>query len=74
MLSVVPIQRNTVKTDCFNPAPSLPYELRVGDFQLAMQDVYDFFTTSMQFYRRRGYTASKTYCGRKPVPASFPTC
>ena len=27
----------------FNPNPSLPYELRIMDFESAMQDVYDFF-------------------------------
>jgi len=29
--------------DYFNPSPALPYNLRVEDFRLAMQDVYDFF-------------------------------
>jgi hypothetical protein len=28
---------------CFNHDRSLPYELRIDDFALAMQDVYDFF-------------------------------
>jgi hypothetical protein len=37
------VERNRVRTDCFNPAPRLPYELRTLDFQSAMQDVYDFF-------------------------------
>ncbi|MFJ2916653.1 hypothetical protein [Streptomyces sp. NPDC087307] len=35
--------RNVVNSDCFNPAPTLPYQLRIIDFQSAMQDVYDFF-------------------------------
>ncbi|MET9927999.1 MULTISPECIES: hypothetical protein [unclassified Streptomyces] len=35
--------RNAVDPDCFNPAPSLPYQLRIIDFESAMQDVYDFF-------------------------------
>lgn len=37
------IARRTVFTDAFNPEASLPYELRIKDFELAMQDVYDFF-------------------------------
>lgn len=37
------IIRQQVDTEKFNPAPSLPYNLRVLDFQSAMQDVYDFF-------------------------------
>ncbi len=36
------ITRNTVDTTKFNPTAVLPYELRQQDFQMAMQDVYDF--------------------------------
>lgn len=35
--------RNTIDLAKFNPAIQLPYELRTQDFQIAMQDVYDFF-------------------------------
>lgn len=37
------IVRSTVDTAKFNEQAELPYELRVLDFQTAMQDVYDFF-------------------------------
>ena len=37
------ILRNTLDTTKFNPNATLPYELRREDFQMAMQDVYDFF-------------------------------
>ena len=37
------ITRQEVYLEKFNPAPSLPHNLRIADFQLAMQDVYDFF-------------------------------
>ena len=37
------ITRNTVAPSSFNQAAFLPYELRLLDFQMAMQDVYDFF-------------------------------
>lgn len=37
------VSRNTVDTTKFNPNAILPYELRPEDFQMAMQDVYDFF-------------------------------
>lgn len=37
------IRRNTVETEKFNQSAQLPYELRLKDFELAMQDVYDFF-------------------------------
>lgn len=39
----MPIERNYVKQSCFTPTPSLPYQLRLIDFEAAMQDVYDFF-------------------------------
>ena len=35
--------RNHVDRSKFNDAIRLPYELRVDDFAMAMQDVYDFF-------------------------------
>lgn len=37
------IQRAQPDPSKFNPELVLPYELRVDDFRLAMQDVYDFF-------------------------------
>ena len=39
----MPVIRNTVSMDKFNTDAVLPYELRLQDFQMAMQDVYDFF-------------------------------
>ena len=38
-----PIHRSQVAPSGFNRELKLPYELRVKDFDLAMQDVYDFF-------------------------------
>lgn len=37
------ITRNVVDRAKFNTNPLLPYELRIMDFESAMQDVYDFF-------------------------------
>jgi hypothetical protein len=39
----VAIQRNVVEESGFNHRAILPYELRIKDFGIAMQDVYDFF-------------------------------
>ena len=39
----MPIFRNTVDTAIFNRDVSFPFELRTQDFEMAMQDVYDFF-------------------------------
>ncbi len=37
------IVRSTVDVSKFNGSAALPYELRLQDFDMAMQDVYDFF-------------------------------
>ena len=37
------LQRATPDLEKFNQTIQLPYELRLKDFELAMQDVYDFF-------------------------------
>jgi hypothetical protein len=37
------IGRNQITTGTFNDSARLPYELRIEDFKLAIQDVYDFF-------------------------------
>ncbi len=47
------IVRQEVDLDRFNPAPSLPYNLRTLDFQSAMQDVYDFFYDVNVHFRDR---------------------
>lgn len=39
----MPIIRNVVVPQGFNRKAVLPYELRLRDFEMAMQDVYDFF-------------------------------
>ena len=39
----MPVTRNTPDESKFNASASLPYELRLEDFRLAIQDVYDFF-------------------------------
>jgi hypothetical protein len=39
----MPVHRNHPDPARFNPKPHLPFNLRAQDFQMAMQDVYDFF-------------------------------
>ncbi len=39
----MPAERNRPKRDCFNRNRSLPFQLRIEDFEIAMQDVYDLF-------------------------------
>ena len=39
----MPIARNMVDASKFNSKAHLPNELRLRDFEMAMQDVYDFF-------------------------------
>ncbi len=39
----------------FNRAAQLPYSLRLAEFELAMQDVYDFFTDVNNLLQKRGF-------------------
>jgi len=39
----MPIIKNEIDRAKFNPDAVLPYELRLRDFEIAMQDAYDFF-------------------------------
>jgi len=39
----MPLERAQPEDAAFNPDAVLPYNLRLKDFELAMQDVYDFF-------------------------------
>lgn len=39
----MPAERNRPKRENFNQSADLPYELRLQDFEIAMQDVYDLF-------------------------------
>jgi hypothetical protein len=50
----VPVSRNTIDPQRFNPALSLPYNLRTDDFRLAMQDVYDFFFDVNELLQKKG--------------------
>jgi hypothetical protein len=43
IIAPMPIQRNQPDQTKFNPKADLPFELRLNDFAMAMQDVYDFF-------------------------------
>ena len=46
--------RNQVDAGKFNPAADLPFELRLQDFQIAIQDVYDFFYNVNTLLTRKG--------------------
>ncbi|MEO6805632.1 MAG: hypothetical protein ABI286_06360 [Edaphobacter sp.] len=46
--------RQNVDTTRFNPEMTLPYSLRISDFQVAMEDVYDFFFDVNTFFLERG--------------------
>ncbi len=50
----MPIVRNVVDAERFNTAARLPFELRLRDFEMAMQDIYDFFFDVNQGLVERG--------------------
>ncbi|HYV47342.1 MAG TPA: hypothetical protein VFA20_20930 [Myxococcaceae bacterium] len=50
----MPITKNTPNPSSFNTGRALPYELRLKDFELALQDVYDFFSDVNLLLTRKG--------------------
>jgi hypothetical protein len=50
----LPVEKNIVEPSRFNDAASLPFNLRSDDFQMAMQDVYDFFFDVNQLLESKG--------------------
>ncbi len=48
------LTRETVDVTRFNPDASLPYSLRLQDFEVAMQDVYDFFFDVNSLFLEKG--------------------
>jgi hypothetical protein len=50
----VPIERNIVERTKLNKLAQLPYELRLRDFEMAMQDVYDFFFDVNSYLAKKG--------------------
>jgi hypothetical protein len=50
----VSIERQRPNPAAFNPAAQFPFELRMEDFSLALQDVYDFFYDVNSFLLKKG--------------------
>jgi hypothetical protein len=48
------VKSNSVDVSKFNPKAHLPYELRLKDYEMAMQDVYDFFYDVNSHLSRKG--------------------
>jgi len=48
------VTRNIVDSGKFNVEAALPYELRLKDFEMAMQDIYDFFHDVNSFLLGKG--------------------
>jgi hypothetical protein len=46
--------RNQIEVEKFNSVARLPFELRLQDFQIAIQDVYDFFYDVNTLLSRKG--------------------
>ncbi|MDR3383936.1 hypothetical protein [Cupriavidus basilensis] len=49
------IKKNIIDTSAFNKAATLPFELRISDFEHAMQDVYDFFSDVNALLSGKGF-------------------
>lgn len=48
------LKREVVDTTAFNDKANLPFVLRLKDFEIAMQDVYDFFRDVNALFRKKG--------------------
>ncbi|PKQ03384.1 MAG: hypothetical protein CVT73_15670 [Alphaproteobacteria bacterium HGW-Alphaproteobacteria-12] len=48
------LRHQEIIRSAFNPKATLPYELRLKDFEMAMQDVYDFFHDVNQLLLSKG--------------------
>ena len=46
--------RKIVDPAAFNPLATLPYQLRIDDFSIALQDVYDFFFDVNSLFNTKG--------------------
>ena len=57
ILRAMPAERNRTKRENFNLSAPLPFQLRLEDFEIAMQDVYDLF------YDDRWRLRMKNWCG-----------
>ena len=68
------IARNTLDLSKFNRNVQLPYELRLEDFSLAVQDVYDFFFDVNTACRSKVWSGSMTHCDPPSCRACCPTC
>ncbi|MCY3957623.1 MAG: hypothetical protein OXG65_04945 [Chloroflexi bacterium] len=51
----MPIARNEADASCFNADIQLPFELRLRDFEGALQDIYDFFFDVNSHLTSRGF-------------------
>ncbi len=54
VINSVRIKRNIVDTSKFNRRAQLPFELRLKDFEMAMQDIYDFFFDMNSVLSKKG--------------------
>lgn len=50
----MPVVRQTVDRTAFNQELELPFQLRLNDFEIALQDVYDFFYDVNVLFQRKG--------------------
>jgi hypothetical protein len=64
------MQKAIVDPTKFNPNALLPYELRVEDFRIVMQDVYDFFFDVNTFLLSKGLKRFEDMC-RKAILSGF---
>ena len=70
----MPAPRNQPKRENFNRNAQLPYELRLQDFEIAMQDVYDLFFDLNSGLLEKDWSVSTTFSDLQSCQALFLTC
>ena len=70
----MPAERNRPKPDKFNSAAQLPFQLRLEDFAIAMQDVYDLFFDVNTGLLRRDSSVWMTSSDLRSCPVCFQIC
>jgi hypothetical protein len=68
------IVRNQADPSRFNQNAILPFQLRLKDFELAMQDVYDFFYDVNVLLVGKDCSGSTICYGLQSCRGCFPTC
>ena len=70
----MPLTKGSVDKAKFNSSVTLPFELRLPDFEMAMQDVYDFFFDVNSLLIQKGLERLDDMLRPSSMSGYCPTC